>query len=54
MSSDARRGMAAAVGLLNIFGSALRKRTGKSRPAATPHASFWKSLISRFHDDRVR
>ena len=54
MSSDARRGMAAAVGLLNIFGSALRKQTGESRPAATPHASFWKSLTSRFYDDPVR
>ena len=54
MSSDARRGMAAAVGLLNIFGSALRKQTAESRPAATPHASFWKSLSSRFYDDPVR
>jgi uncharacterized protein YjgD (DUF1641 family) len=54
MSSDARRGMAAAVGLLNILGSALRKQTGESRRAATPHASFWKSLTSRFYDDPVR
>jgi uncharacterized protein YjgD (DUF1641 family) len=54
MSSDARRGMAAAVGLLNVFGSALRKQTGESRPTATPHASFWKSLTSRFYDDLVR
>jgi uncharacterized protein YjgD (DUF1641 family) len=54
MSSDARRGMAAAVGLLNVFGSALRKQTGESRPTATPLASFWKSLTSRFYDDPVR
>jgi uncharacterized protein YjgD (DUF1641 family) len=54
MSSDARRGMAAAVGLLNVFGSALRKQTGESRPTAKPHASFWKSLTSRFYDDLVR
>jgi hypothetical protein len=46
--------MAAAVGLLNIFGTALRKQTGESRPAATPPASFWKSLTSRFYDDPVR
>ena len=54
MSSDARRGMAAAVGLLNVFGAALRKQNIAPHPVPSTNTSRWASLIARFYDDPVR
>jgi hypothetical protein len=54
MSLDARRGMAAAVGLLNVFGAALRKQRAEPHSVPNTCSSRWSSLIARFYDDPVR